>query len=65
MKRNAGVGYVVESSIKNRASENCIDIISFDEELPNIEINLVYVENNLTNVSKLFIDEVILNDSNN
>ena len=62
VKRNAGIGYVVESSIKNRSFENYIDIISFKEELPNIEINLVYIEKNLTSVSKLFIDEIILNE---
>lgn len=62
VKRNAGIGYVVESSIKNRSFENYIDIISFKEELPNIEINLVYIEKNLTNVSKLFIDQIILNE---
>lgn len=66
VKRNAGIGYVVESSIKNKSFEDYIDIISFNDQLPNIEINLVYIEKNLTNVSKLFIDEVILNeDSNN
>lgn len=62
VKRNAGIGYVVESSIKNKSFEDYIDIISFKEKLPNIEINLVYIEKNLTNVSKLFIDEVILNE---
>ena len=62
VKRNVGIGYVVESSIKNKSFENYIDIISFKEQLPNIEINLVYIEKNLTNVSKLFINEVILNE---
>lgn len=60
VKRNVGIGYVVESSIKNKSLEDYIDIISFNDQLPNIEINLVYIEKNLTNVSKLFIDEVML-----
>ena len=62
VKRNVGIGYVVESSIKNKSFENYIDIISLKEQLPNIEINLVYIEKNLTNVSNLFINEVILNE---
>ena len=61
VKRNVGVGYVVESSIK-KSYEDYIEIISFKDQLPSTEINLVYIEKNLTNVSKLFIDEVILND---
>ena len=42
--------------------EDYIEIISFKEQLPSIEINLVYIEKNLTNVSKLFID-LILNEN--
>lgn len=63
VKRNLGIGYVVESSIKNKLFEDYIEIISFKEQLPSIDINLVYIEKNLTNVSKMFIDEVILNDN--
>lgn len=62
VKRNVGIGYVVESSIKNKSFEDYIDIISFNDELPNIEINLVYIEKNLTNVSNLFINEAILKE---
>ena len=62
VKRNVGIGYVVESSIRNKSFDDYIDIISFKDELPNIEINLVYIEKNLTNVSNLFINEVILNE---
>lgn len=63
VKRNVGIGYVVESSIRNKSFDDYIDIISFKDELPNIEINLVYIEKNLTNVSNLFINEIILNEN--
>jgi len=62
VKRNEGIGYVVESSIKNKSFADYIEIMPFKNQLPSIEINLVYIEKNLTNVSKLFIDEVILNE---
>ena len=65
VKRNIGIGYVVESSIKNKSFEDYIEIMPFKDQLPSIEINLVYIEKNLTNVSKLFIDEVILNEEEN
>ena len=63
VKRNVGIGYVVESSIRNKSFDDYIDIISFNDELPNIEINLVYIEKNLTNVSNLFINEAILKEN--
>ena len=62
VKRNVGIGYVVESSIRNKSFDDYIDIISFKDELPNIEINLVYIEKNLTNVSNLFINDAILKE---
>lgn len=59
IKNNAGIGYVVKSN-PNLYDSNNIEIIEIKEELPKIEINLLNRSKHLTNVSKLFIEEELL-----
>lgn len=57
VRRNLGVGYVVKSAIKYLVDANILEIVDIKEELPKMEINLVYISNYLTNVAKLFMKE--------
>ena len=59
VRRNLGIGYVVEDAIDYLVEANIIEKIVIDEELPYFEINLVCIENYLSNISKLFIEEEI------
>ncbi len=58
VKRNLGIGYVIEDLIND---DNGIVKINIKENLPQIEINLVYVKKYLTTAPtkfiKMFIDE--------
>lgn len=58
VKRNLGIGYVIENLIND---DNNIVKIKIKEKLPQIEINLVYVKKYLTTAPtkfiKMFIDE--------
>lgn len=60
-RRNLGVGYVVESAIQYLIDSNILEIIKLKEELPKMEINLVYINSYLTKAAKLFIKEEINN----
>ena len=59
VRRNLGVGYVVKSAIKYLVDDKILEYVNIEEKLPEMEINLVYIKNNLTNISKLFITEEI------
>ena len=59
VKRNLGIGFVVENAVKNEIEEEKIQKIELNYDLPKVEINLVYVENYLTKIAKNFIDEFI------
>ena len=58
VKRNLGIGYVIEDLVKG---DDGLQIIELKEKLPEIEINLVYVKKYLTTAPtkfiKMFIDE--------
>ena len=62
-RRNLGVGYVVESAIKYLVDAKILEYVNIKEELPKMEINLVFISNYLSNVAKLFIEEEINNES--
>lgn len=62
-RRNLGVGYVVESAIKYLVDAKILEYVNIKEELPKMEINLVFINNYLTNVAKLFIEEEINNEN--
>ena len=62
-RRNLGVGYVVKSAIQYLVDANILEYIEIKEELPKMEINLVFVNNYLTNVARLFIEEEINNEN--
>lgn len=62
VRRNLGVGYVVKSAIQYLVEANILEYVEVQEELPKMEINLVYIKSNLTSVAKLFVREEIMNE---
>lgn len=62
VRRGLGIGYVVKPAVKYLVDANILEYIELEEELPKMEINLVYINNYLTNIAKLFIDEEIKKD---
>lgn len=59
VRRNIGVGYVVKDAVNYLVNEEIIEYISLKEKLPELQINLVFVENYLTKIANLFIEEEI------
>lgn len=58
-RKNLGIGYVVKSAIQYLVDSNILEYIEIKEDLPKMEINLLYINNYLTNAAKLFIKEEI------
>ena len=62
VRRNLGVGYVVKSAVQYLVDAKILDYIEIEEALPEMEINLVYINNNLSKAAQLFIEEEITNE---
>lgn len=58
-RRNLGIGYVVKSAIKYLVEAKILEYVNILDNLPEMEINLVFIDNHLTNVARLFIEEEI------
>jgi DNA-binding transcriptional LysR family regulator len=59
VRRNIGIGYVVKDAVNYLVKEDLIEYVDLKEKLPSLQINLVYVENYLTKLANLFINEQI------
>ena len=59
VRRNLGIGYVVEDAIDYLIEARIIEKIEIEEEVPYFEINIVSVESYLSNIAKIFIEEEI------
>lgn len=59
VKRNIGTGYVVKQAVKKELENN--ELLEFETsyELPKLELNLVYIEDYLSNLSNYFIKNYI------
>lgn len=55
VKREIGTGYVVRQAVKQELDTNELLELKTSYDLPKLELNLVYVEDYLTNLSKYFI----------
>lgn len=62
VRRNMGAGFVVKSATEYLAKQGTIKYVELSEDLPEMEINLVYIPNNINKISKLFLEEEIKND---
>jgi DNA-binding transcriptional LysR family regulator len=61
-RRNLGIGYVVKPAVQYLVDAGILEYIDIKDELPGMEINLVYINNYLTSIAKVFIDEEISSD---
>ena len=61
-RRNLGIGYVVKPAVQYLVDANILEYIDIKEDLPGMEINLVYINSYLTNIAKIFIEEEISSD---
>jgi DNA-binding transcriptional LysR family regulator len=59
VKRNIGVGYVIKETVREELNNNNIKEAKVTCKLPRVELNLIYIDNYLTNTSKKFIDNYI------
>ena len=59
VKKGIGTGYVVKKSVKNEIENNELIELETKYNLPKLELNLVYIEDYLTNLAKYFIKNYI------
>ena len=62
VKNNLGIGYVVYDLVKEDINSHSLCEIIIKEVLPDVQLNLIYNEKNLTLVPKNFIKEYLLED---
>ena len=62
VRRNMGIGYVVKDAVDYLIEDGIVDCIDLEQSLPTMEINLVYINNYLTNIGRKFIEEEIYED---
>ena len=58
-KRNMGIAYIMKEAVIKELSNNELYEVELPIELPSININLLYLENQLTKVDKKFIKEYL------
>lgn len=56
-QRDIGIGYVIRELIKKEIEEGVYREIKIEEELPKVEINIVYIDKYLTKIPKKYIEE--------
>lgn len=64
VKRNLGVGFVVENAIKDLIESGKITKVDINYKLPKVEINAVYIDNYLPRLARIFLNEYIKEDNN-
>lgn len=58
VKKNMGIGYVMRNAIEEELKSKELEEINVNTQLPKLLLNLVYIENNLTYIPKIFIKEI-------
>lgn len=59
VKRNLGVGFVVENAVSDLIESGTIKKVDINYELPKVEINAVYVDNYLPRLARIFLRDFI------
>ena len=57
-----GVGYLLDKYVEQDVKDGLLEILPIKEELPEIQINLIYIDKYLMIAPKKFIDEYILDN---
>lgn len=58
VKKDMGIGYVIKKAVEEDIKNNRLKEIKVDVQLPKLLLNLVYIENNLTYIPKIFMEEI-------
>lgn len=58
VKKNMGIGYVMRNAIEEELKSQDLEEIKVDMQLPKLLLNIVYIKNNLTNIPKVFMEEI-------
>lgn len=59
VKKNMGIGYVMKKAIEEELKNKELKEIKVNLQLPKLLLNLVYIKNNLTNIPKVFLEEIM------
>ena len=59
VKKGIGIGYILKDMVKGDVNSGNLKIIKIKEKLPEIKLNLICKEKNLTEASRRFIDEYL------
>lgn len=59
VKRNLGVGFVVESAVKNLIDAKVVEKVEIKHKLPKVEINAVYKDNFLPKLGRIFLRDYV------
>ena len=59
VKKGIGIGYILKDMVKGDVNSGNLEIIKIKEKLPEIKLNLICKEKNLTEASRRFIDEYL------
>ena len=57
-RKKVGIGYFIKGVIENQYDKDDFEIITLKEELPTVDICLLYIDDFLTTASKKFVNEV-------
>ncbi len=60
VQEGCGVGYILDKYIESSVKKGELEILPIEEELPELTINLIYIDKYLMIAPKKFIDEYIL-----
>ena len=59
VKRDLGIGYVIKEAVKRELKKGELYEVELPIELPSMNINLVYIKDQLTKVDKSFIKKYL------
>ena len=59
VKKDLGIGYVIENLVEHEIKNGELEILNIKEDLPTVEINIVYDKHFLTTAPRKFIQEYI------
>lgn len=58
VKKNMGIGYMIKKAVEEEINKKELKEINVDVQLPKLQLNIVYINNNLTHIPKVFINEI-------
>lgn len=59
VKKGLGIGYILKDMVKKDLADGKLKEVKIAEALPDISLNLIYTERNLTEAPRRFIDEFL------